>query len=89
MKIRHTVAILTLLLTSAFTQVALASVDVCVLNRTVNSAMAQGNVHASFKDGVVTLIGRADTILDSKHAERAALKFDGVTRVRNRIIVDD
>jgi len=89
MKTRHFFIVSTFILCS-FAQTVFASVDICVLNREVISAVAQGVVHIRVNDaGVVTLHGRVDSILDSAHAERAALKIDGVTQVRNYIFVLD
>jgi len=88
MKLRQMVATTTFLMASLFTQFAYASVDVCLLRSAVNSAVYQGNVLTRVKDGIVTLHGRADTVLDSKQAERAALRFEGVKSVRNYIVVD-
>jgi len=88
MKIRHFSIISTFILMCSFAQTVYASVDICVLNREVISAISQGVVHTLVNDaGVVTLHGRVDSILDSAHAERAALKIDGVTQVRNHIFV--
>jgi len=89
MKIRHMIVISTLLMTSSFIQVALADISTGALNRAVNSAISQGQVHAVIKNGVVTLHGYAESFLDKSHAGRAALKLDGVNRVRNYIIVNN
>ncbi len=89
MKIRHLVALSTLLMASTFAQVALADISAGVLNRVVNSAVSRGQVNAVLRNGVVTLHGYADTVIDKAHAERAALKLEGVNRVRNYIIVDN
>lgn len=51
--------------------------------------ISQPGVCVSEKDGVVTLSGIVESQLDRKAAERAALKHDGVTEVRNLISVSN
>jgi hypothetical protein len=88
MKIRHAVAISSIVFGTAFAGIASANISTGSLGTDVQSAIGSGTVTVFLSDGVATLVGNVEARTDSVAAESAALNFSGVDSVINHISVN-
>ena len=89
MTIRNTIAATVLVLATSVTGAVFANVSTGSIGVDVQSAVSDGNVSVTVKDGVATLFGVVETRVDSNAAERAARNFAGVTDVVNLVNVSN
>ncbi len=89
MKTLNTIALASLLAASAFAGTASANFSTGSLAGDVQSAIGSGHVSVIVQDGVATLFGGAESLLDSNAAEYVAANYEGIERVNNRIFVSN
>ena len=89
MTIRNTIAATVLVLATTVTGAVSANVSTGSIGVDVQSAVSEGNVSVTVKDGVATLFGVVETRVDSNAAERAARNFAGITDVINHVNVSN
>ena len=87
MKTLNTIALASLIAATAFAGTASANLSTGSLAGDVQSAIGNGHVSVIVQDGVATLFGGAESRFDSNAAEMAALNYEGIDKVDNRIFV--
>ena len=88
MKLRHAIALSSIVFATAFSGMASAFFSTGSLATDVQSAVGTGNVVVLLDEGTATLVGNVETRVDANAAETAAINFPGVDSVINHLNVD-